>query len=904
MLLERDQDLAALAARIGALHGSHKGGAVLIEGPPGIGKSALLAAATARPPDAVQVLRARGSELEAGLAFGGVRQLLAPVLRRLSQAEREALLSGPAALAAPALALGPAPAGGGLSDPLYGLYWLAADLAERTPLVLAIDDLHWLDEESARFVAYLAPRLEGIPLLVLATVRPEEPGAGDIALADLAAAGEVLRPAPLSPAAIAEMVPGRPADAVRAATGGNPLLVAELARSDPKAALEEVAPGSVGRSVLRRVERISPDAVALARAVSLFAAGATLADAATVAGIAADAAADAADRLFAASVLAGGDVVSFAHPLMRAAVYEELGPHARRAGHAQAAAVLRGRAAPVEEVAAHLLAGAPSGDPADVATLREAAARALAAAAPRAALRYLERALAEPLPAGPERLALLRDAGRLQAMLGHADAEATLTRALELASLAGERVDIALELAAVRHGREEFAAAVGLLAPLVGAAELDPERTLILDAMLAGCAVMAPGHAETFRAAVDRIPDDLRGDTPGQRFALMWKTFGSMSAGRPMAKVLAMLQPALDADAPRLYEDLGSEVEDPITVLTACGELDLVEALAEERMERAQEIGAEAAHVAAQAQAAAARHLRGHWHDAESLLRAILEHPATGRALRTWGESALTETLVMQDRLDEAEAVLATMPPGIMTEVRRAQLGDARGDHSLYPAFKQAADQYASRGLTSAASTRWLCPYALGLGQAGRTAEAITLMEKYLASAQASGERASIGEARIVLGQLLDGPDAIAHLDAACATLTRSPFDWLLARARLEHGSALRRAGQRLRSRELLRSALDYAVRHGDADIARRARDELHVTGARLRNVYLSGAESLTPAELRIARLAADGLTNREIAQRLFLTRKTVEMHMSRCLRKLDISSRKDLPAAIGAGSV
>src|SRR5215208_2115140 len=170
MLLERDLDLAALAARIDALHGSREGGAVLIEGPPGIGKSALLTAATARPPDAVQVLRARGSELEAGLAFGGVRQLLAPVLRRLSQAERDALLSGPSALAAPALALGPARAGGGLSDPLYGLYWLAADLAERTPLVLAIDDLHWLDEESVRFVAYLAPRLEGIPLLVLAAV--------------------------------------------------------------------------------------------------------------------------------------------------------------------------------------------------------------------------------------------------------------------------------------------------------------------------------------------------------------------------------------------------------------------------------------------------------------------------------------------------------------------------------------------------------------------------------------------------------------------------------------------------------------------------------------------------------------------------------------------------------------
>jgi DNA-binding CsgD family transcriptional regulator len=258
----------------------------------------------------------------------------------------------------------------------------------------------------------------------------------------------------------------------------------------------------------------------------------------------------------------------------------------------------------------------------------------------------------------------------------------------------------------------------------------------------------------------------------------------------------------------------------------------------------------------------------------------------------------------MEGRLDEAEALLAMMPPGITAEVRRAQLADARGDHSLYPVFKQAADQFASRGLSSAPCTRWLCTYARGLGQAGRTAEAIALMEEYLASAQASGERASIGEAHTVLGRLLDGPDAMAHFDAACGTLAPSPFDWHLAGARLELGSALRRSGQRVRARELLRFALDYAERHGDADIARRARDELRVTGARLRNVYLSGAESLTPAELRIARLAANGLSNREIAQQLFLTRKTVEMHMSRCLRKLDIPSRRDLPAALGAASV
>src|SRR4051794_17923608 len=185
MLLERGPDLARLTAHIGALQ-QRAGGAVLVEGPPGIGKTALLAEALAGAGE-LPVLRARGSELETALAFGGVRQLFTAALRRLPEADRTALLTGPASLAASVLGFSDGTPDA-LSDPLHGLYWLAADLAERTPLIVAIDDLHWLDEESRRFVAYLVPRLEEVPLLVLATTRPGEPVDGF----------EVMHPAPLS----------------------------------------------------------------------------------------------------------------------------------------------------------------------------------------------------------------------------------------------------------------------------------------------------------------------------------------------------------------------------------------------------------------------------------------------------------------------------------------------------------------------------------------------------------------------------------------------------------------------------------------------------------------------------------------------------------------------------------
>jgi DNA-binding CsgD family transcriptional regulator len=210
-------------------------------------------------------------------------------------------------------------------------------------------------------------------------------------------------------------------------------------------------------------------------------------------------------------------------------------------------------------------------------------------------------------------------------------------------------------------------------------------------------------------------------------------------------------------------------------------------------------------------------------------------------------------------------------------------------------------DWFVAGGFASPIMTRWLCVYAEGLGRSGHQGEAIELMEDYRHRAELVGEAASHGEAELVLGMLTKGDAAIAHLERALAIVEPSPYRWHAGRAALELGSALRRASQRDRARDLLRVALDYGERHGAKALAARARDELRLTGARVRSVYISGVEALTPAEDRVARLAADGLSNREIAQQLFLTRKTVEMHMSRCLRKLDISSRSELGSALGA---
>ncbi|MDQ3768147.1 MAG: helix-turn-helix transcriptional regulator, partial [Actinomycetota bacterium] len=123
-----------------------------------------------------------------------------------------------------------------------------------------------------------------------------------------------------------------------------------------------------------------------------------------------------------------------------------------------------------------------------------------------------------------------------------------------------------------------------------------------------------------------------------------------------------------------------------------------------------------------------------------------------------------------------------------------------------------------------------------------------------------------------------------------------------LARVRFEQGAALRRAGQRAAAREPLRETVDLAARLGAEALAELGREELIATGARPRREALSGPESLTPSERRVAELAAQGLSNREVAETLWVTRKTVEVHLGNAYGKLGIRSRSQLAGALGQG--
>ena len=171
-LVERELELETVE-RLLAGAGAGSGGAVVFEGPAGIGKSSLLAAARTAAAAKVRVLWARGGELERELPFGIVRQLLEPVVMACDPGQRAVLLAGAAALAKPVLFAADPEAGVEPSfSALHGLYWLTVNLADAQPLLVAVDDAHWADVASLRWLIYLARRLAGMPLALVLAARP------------------------------------------------------------------------------------------------------------------------------------------------------------------------------------------------------------------------------------------------------------------------------------------------------------------------------------------------------------------------------------------------------------------------------------------------------------------------------------------------------------------------------------------------------------------------------------------------------------------------------------------------------------------------------------------------------------------------------------------------------------
>ncbi len=921
-LLERDRELAVLDAAIEAAAGGDAG-LVLVEGPAGIGKSRLLAETRARGAvGGLQVLSARGGDLERDFPFGVVRQLFEA---RLADEEAFTRLCRGAAAAADAIF---GLHGGRFEDEgtfaaLHGLYWLTVNVCDDGPTLLALDDLHWCDRPSLRFLAYLTRRLEDLPLLVVGSLRPSEPGADQALLAELTSDphAQVLVPGLLTATGCAEFVRRRLGDAVEPAfaeachvsTRGNPLLLNELLKAlaadrvEPTAAnvavVAELGPRAASRAVLMRLARLSGDAVEVARAVAVLGDGAELIVVEALANLETEAVAAATRELVQAEILRPDPPLGFVHPLVQAAVYRDLSPGERELYHERAATLLFRLGASAEQVASHVVAMPARGDARVVEALRSAADAALAKGAPDAAVSSLKRALEEP-PTPELRPGLLLELGRAETMTSLPDAAAHLRDAYETIADPGIR----------GHAADGLARTLLFIAPdeakhvaRRAALELPPELDDLGRRLEAVELVSLFFGARQDADRLERLRERRTIDTSlgvGAKMVAAVAAWEWLEAAGPAEQVVALARSALH-DGELLASD-SALMGTIATIVFALADLDEATALWDAVRADAHRSGALLTISSASLWGGFTQYLRGELEEAESLLRGSLE------TLNLWGiptqsqwtTAFLAELLVDRGAVHEARAVLDEVvypAPGSDQAILldRAQmtvlLAEGRTDEALEHA---AAYEEHAGWKRHPRYVPWRSLKAEALARAGRQDEAVALAAEEGEIALGWGSPGTVGRSLRVLGQV-EREAGLDHLEEACALLAQAPARLEQAKALAALGAALRRARKPTEAREPLRRALELAEICGAKPLVDDVRAEIHATGARPRTTALHGVGALTASERRVVDLAADGQTNRDIAQVLYVTPKTVEVHLSNAYRKLGIASRRELPRAL-----
>ncbi len=811
---------------------------------------------------------------------------------------------------------------------MHGLYWFLANLAERAPLALLVDDAHWADPDSLRFLAYLASRIDGLPILLAGTVRTAEPGTEYELLDELVGSSEVavVEPSPLSESAVAELaevlleaeVAPEFARACREASGGNPFYCQELLAAakadavtpDARAAsfVAEIGPRTVGRAVLARLTRLPEACGRLARALAILGDRTELMHVAALAELEPDEAARCADALAEVQLLRPERPLDFQHPIVRTAIYRSMGPLERAEMHSRAARILVEAGAEGEDVALHLLEIEPSGDARVVELLRESAAAAAERGALHIAATHLERALAEPPPA--EELAEIQlELGLVLLRTGLPEAGPVVTRAVELAEGRPELRDLALRaIRALGRGAQADAVKVGRLGLEAGE---DPDD-VAFQRLAAELIFNASLFAETSglaRDLLDRHGNTLPAASATEALMLIdhaWAiTFDGGSADEARSLVeRALRSGALAGETDSLLVSMSA------AVLVLNEGLELAAQLCDFGIEEARTRGWPSPLAYAQWLRSNIEFRRGNLGEAGADAAASVEFTRERQTdtATPWPVAVLSDVLVEQGQVDEAERQHAAcnlsveLPEftwGLLLESRgRLRLAQGRPEEAVEE-LREAGRRWESIGMRNPAAARWRADAALALARLDRNEEAQALADEQVELARGAKNTQALGIALRARGMVAGGDEAVELLGEAADALADSEARLEQAHAWVELGSAVRRSGDKSRAREPLNNGMSLARACGATPLAERAFEELQATGARPRKLLRGGVESLTPSERRVARMAADGLQNKEIAQTLFVTVRTVETHLRHVYQKLDIGSREQLTDAM-----
>jgi DNA-binding CsgD family transcriptional regulator len=931
-LLGRDSDLAAVSARVSATVAEGTAGIVLIEGEPGIGKSFLLRSVVENAPPGVRVVQGHGHELERERPFGLVLDAITTTASAGPQVDaiHRWLHTDPEATGDEGFAV--------LRFRIIeAILDLLSDWADEHPVLLALEDLHWADPSSLLTIGQVARRLAERPVAIVATLRPSR----DLSHLDVlrrelspeAICWHTLAPLPDGVVhTMAERALGGPPGPrlVELLTGaaGNPFFVAELLAALTEDGTIEAGengeveltapdpPASLRLTILRRLGFLPHRTLETLRAASLLGSRFHLDDLSIVLDRpASELYAELEDARMSGLLVDRNDVLAFRHDLVRDAIYEDLPAGARRALHVQAARRLAEAGRDATSVASHYLAGASPGDR-DAVTWLERAAQDALSTAPSVAATLLTAAaeLAGGRPGDRDRLEVelataLTWAGRLD------EAEQLLE---QLALRPHDRdVDVRVRHALARvqiiQGRATAAAAGFDELEASGALDERQQARAAIDAATARLLGGDLGGAER---------EANRGLELGQRLGDDPAVCGALAALAWVVNLRGDTQRAIElgeeavalADASEIYETGRRYPHCYLaTVLLDADHLD--EGL------RMYDVGRRLAEAYGDTWQLPIHHwgavltsfYRGQFQDTDAALQtafAILDEVGTGM-LSIWAHALAAHVAIRQDTLDLADERLRA------AEQRMAEMGPGMGvDWLLWgrALLAEATDDLE----TAAATLRGAWDIA---GDLGILAQRRLIGPDLVRLLLATGD---VEVARDVAARMSDAADLGGVPGARAAALRCAAIverDLEVARAavalhregprRIELADACRDAGllaadlsDEAAATELLREA---AGLYHDAGAAR---DERQVDAA-LRSLGVArgrrearsrpqtGWEALTPTEVEVTRLVAEGLTNPEVGRRMFISPRTVETHLSHVFRKLGVTSRVELASKV-----
>lgn len=805
---------------------------------------------------------------------------------------------------------------------MHGLYWLMVNLAATGPVLAVFDDAHWGDQASLVASGYLARRVYDHPIALITGVRSDEPGSKARSLMPifLEADAMIIRPGPLTEGGAGEIVGSafdraevspELAAAAAEATGGNPFFLTELARElasshgDPgELAVEQIheaGPATVSRSLLMRLGALGSECRQMAQALAVLGGEGELRHAAAIAGLDNEAGTAATDKLVEVGLVEGVVPLKLKHPLVRAAIADDIPATAQAVAHRRALEVLRAEGDTDDALSVHALGAEPVGDAETVALLRRTADRARLGGTPQTAVSHLRRALAEP-PDPEVRPSVLADLGRAEVRAGaFEDGIEHLTAALDGLGDPGRRIDVHRDrvFAAFASGGIDGARELVLNA-LAEVERSDSDGAMQLEADLAVVAWISgtdPGIDIRRHLGVE-------GRTSAERMMLALLAQTELVDGEPADHVIDLAGRALGGGR-LIAEDTSESLAWYLATfsLVGCEAFDMVAATTAQAVADGHRRGSLFGRTGALSTRSVLAIYEGRPRDAEvDAATALAGGSPPIVSLLT--ASHLVRALAAQGKLDEAEEALvangidqgpegATM--GRLILWGRAVLREAQGDlAALRTEFAPLEEDERNGGVIK--TVFWRAMLARMISRGGYSEEADRLATGHLEWAEWWGRPGALGIAR--RSAALAGPPElrIERLREAVETLASSALKVEEAKARVDLGTALLREGRKNDGKAELEAGLEIALERGARPIAEAAAGELEIAGAAPKRLSF---DELTASERRIAEYAADGKTNREIAAELFVTPKTVENHLTRVYAKLGIGSRRELGAAL-----